>query len=149
MRPVSCARRRRVVDRAVLAAKIATVRDAVARVRAVLPPNASAFEEDRTAREVVILNLFVALQACLDLAAHWLADEGWDVPQRYPDLFVALAEHRVVPRDLATRLAAASGLRNLVAHQYGVLDWARVHAIASSDLEDLERFCATLAANTA
>jgi hypothetical protein len=31
----------------------------------------------------VVLNLFVAIQACLLLAAHWLADEGWDVPQRY------------------------------------------------------------------
>ena len=148
MRP-ACFVRRRVVDRALLAAKIATVRDAVARVRAVLPPDAGTFKDDRTAREVVILNLFVALQACLDLAAHWLADEGWEVPQRYPDFFVALAEHGVLPRDLATRLAAASGLRNLVAHQYGVLDWTRIHAIASFELQDLERFCAELASRGA
>lgn len=141
--------RRRVVDKALLATKIATVRDAVARVGAVLPADVRAFQEDRTTREIVILNLFVALQACLDLAAHWLADEGWDVPQRYPDLFVALAEHGVLPRDLATRLAAASGLRNLVAHQYGVLDWARIHAIASFELQDLDRFCAELAARAA
>jgi hypothetical protein len=61
----------------------------------VLPPSREAFEADRTAREVVVLNLFVAIQACLDLAAHWLADEGWDVPQRYGEIFLALADHGV------------------------------------------------------
>ena len=30
--------------------------------------------------------------------------------------------------------AAASGLRNLVAHQYGVLDWRRIHVLASTEL---------------
>ena len=112
-----------------------------------LPPSREAFEADRTAREVVVLNLFVAIQACLDLAAHWLADEGWNVPDRYGELFVALADHGVIPRPLALRLVAAAGLRNLVAHQYGALDWVRIHATASSSaLDDLEAFCAALAA---
>jgi uncharacterized protein YutE (UPF0331/DUF86 family) len=38
-------------------------------------------------------------------------------------------------------IAGAAGFRNLVAHQYGVLDPARVHAIASADLSDLLDFC--------
>ena len=135
------------VDRPLLAKQLATVRDAVARIRAVLPPSREAFEADRTAREVVVLNLFVAIQACLDLAAHWLADEGWDVPQRYGEIFLSLADHGVIPRPLALRLAAAAGLRNLVAHQYGALEWARVYATASSSyLDDLGAFCAALAA---
>jgi uncharacterized protein YutE (UPF0331/DUF86 family) len=136
-----------VVDRPLLARQVATVRDAVARVRSVLPPSSEAFAADRTAREVVILNLFVAIQACLDLAAHWLADEGWEVPQRYGDIFLALAAHEVISRPLALRLVAAAGLRNLVAHQYGALEWKRIHEAASStDLADLEAFCAALAA---
>ncbi|HEY7365639.1 MAG TPA: DUF86 domain-containing protein [Methylomirabilota bacterium] len=129
---------RPVVDKALLAAKIAVVRDAAARVRTVLPPSANAFASDRTTREVVI-------QACLDLAAHWLADAGWEVPGTYADVFDALARHAVIPRELAVRLAGAAAFRNLVAHQYGVLDWGRVHALASSDLTDLEAFCAALA----
>ncbi len=103
------------------------------------------FEKDRTTREIVVLNLFVAIQTSLDLAAHWLADAGWDVPATYGDIFSALVDHGVVPGELGDRLSAASGFRNLVAHQYGALDWARVHAIASSDPDDLEAFCAALA----
>src|SRR5207245_2881074 len=81
---------------------------------------------DRTAREVVALNLFVALQEAVALASHWLADAGWDVPTAYRDLFSSLAAHGVLSQDLARRLSAATGLRNLLAHQYGVLDWKRI-----------------------
>jgi uncharacterized protein YutE (UPF0331/DUF86 family) len=135
-----------VVDRALLASKVAAVRDAVARVREVLPPGVDSFQADRTAREIVVLNVFVALQECLSLATHWLADEGWSVPENYRDVFLSLGERDVLPRELAVRLGAASGFRNLVAHQYGVLDWRRVHEIASVHVDDLLLFCEALAA---
>jgi uncharacterized protein YutE (UPF0331/DUF86 family) len=147
VRKECCAPPPAVVDRALLATQVATVRDAVDRIRTMLPPSGEAFAADRTAREVVIVNLFVAIQTCLDLAAHWLADEGWDVPQGYGDLFLALADHGIIPRPLALRLVAAAGLRNLFAHQYGRLDWARIYETASSScLDDLHAFCAALAA---
>jgi len=130
-----------VVDRAIVAAKVAATRDAVERIRRVLPPDASTLEADRTTREVVVLNLFVALQETVSLATHWLADSGMDVPGSYREIFIALAERGKIPRDLAQRLAAAAGLRNLVAHQYGVLDPARVYAMASTGLGGLLDFC--------
>jgi len=130
-----------VVDATVAAAKVGAIRDAVVRIRQVLPPEPGAFEADRTTREVVILNLFVALQETVSLATHWLADAGLDVPGSYREIFLALAERGKIPRDLAQRLAAAAGFRNLVAHQYGVLDPGRVHAIASKELGDLLDFC--------
>jgi uncharacterized protein YutE (UPF0331/DUF86 family) len=133
------------VDRALVAAKVASVRDAVARVRAVLPAGVESFLADRTAREVTVLNLFVALQDCLSLASHWLADRGLDVPETYADVFRRLGERGAVPVEIAARLAAASGFRNLIAHQYGVLDWTRVHAIAHERLGDLLEFCDHLA----
>jgi uncharacterized protein YutE (UPF0331/DUF86 family) len=142
----SCASLPLVVDRALVATKIAAIRDATARVRAVLPASLDVFIADRTAREVVTLNIFVAIQDCLDLAAHWLADAGWEMPETYADVFAALARHDVIPHDIADRLGAAAAFRNLVAHQYGILDWRRVHALATSDLGDLDAFCAILAA---
>jgi uncharacterized protein YutE (UPF0331/DUF86 family) len=133
------------VDKTVLASRVAAIRDAVARIRAVLPSSAGELAGDRTTREVVVLNLFVALQECVSLAAHWLADEGLVVPPTYAEVFRSLGERGVIPADLATRLAAASGFRNLVAHRYGALDWRRVHAIASEELDDLLAFCDLLA----
>jgi uncharacterized protein YutE (UPF0331/DUF86 family) len=132
------------VDETVAAAKIAAIRDAVDRIRATLPETVRALEQDRTAREVVILNLFVALQECVSLATHWLADAGQRVPASYREIFLALAESGVIPAELARRLAAAAGFRNLVAHQYGVVEPARVHAMATTELDDLLEFCSVV-----
>jgi uncharacterized protein YutE (UPF0331/DUF86 family) len=130
-----------VVDSYLLAKALADIRDAVARIREVLPTDADAFARDRTAREVVTLNLFVALQHCLSVTTHWLADARLDVPAASREAFLALGDRKVLPPDLARRLAAASGLRNLIAHRYGVLDWHRIHVVAATELGDLLQFC--------
>lgn len=133
------------VDKAILAAKLAAIRDAVARVRQVLPASPEAFTADRTAREVVTLNLFIALQDAIGLAAHWVADQGWAVPQSHGEVFTVLGERKVIDRELARRLRAAAGLRNLIAHQYGALNTDRVFAIAAHELDDLLAFCQQVA----
>ena len=133
------------VDRAVLANKTAAIRDAVSRIRDVLPATPDDFVADRTSREVVTLNLFLALQESIALATHWLADEGWTVPQTHGEAFMALAARGVLSQPLASRLRAAAGLRNLIAHQYGVIDVRRIFAIASDELDDLIAFCEELA----
>lgn len=62
-------------------------------------------------------------------------------PPTYGDVFRRLGEREVISRELAGRLAAATGFRNLVAHQYEALDSTRVHMIASERLADLLAFC--------
>ena len=133
------------IDRTILARRIAAVRDAVARIREILPDHAEELATERTIREVVVLNLFVAIQECLSVATHWLADEGWDVPETYGAAFRALAEHHAIDSELATRMSAAAGLRNLIAHRYGALDWARVHEVAANDVDALLEFCDAIA----
>ena len=132
------------IDRPIVVRGIAAVHDAAARIRETLPAEPGDLAADRTTREVVVLNLFVAIQECLSLATHWLADEGRRVPATYGEVFRALAEHRVIDSGLASRMAAAAGLRNLIAHRYGDLDWERVHEIGSHHLADLIEFCDSL-----
>lgn len=134
------------VDAALLAAKISMIRDAVARISTVLPVTLNQFESDRTAREVITLNLFVAIQECVALASHLLADAGWGTPKTYGESFPALAEHKVVDVELATRLRAAAGLRNLLAHQYGAIDIRRLYEFADARTSDLTAYCSAVAA---
>ena len=61
------------------------------------------------------------------------------------EVFAALSAPGVLTRELADRMAAASGLRNLVAHQYGEVDWNRIHAMASSEVGELLAFTQELA----
>lgn len=55
-----------------------------------------------------------------------------------------LAAKLAAVRD-AARLGSAAGLRNVIAHRYGAVDWERIHRVATSDLDDLLRFCETIA----
>lgn len=105
------------VDGTVLTTWIAAIRDAVARVREVLSASAEALLADRTAREIVALNGFVALQASVSLAAHGLADDGLQVPRSHAEVFRRLDERGVIGPELATRLSSSAGLRNLLAHR--------------------------------
>lgn len=137
------------VDATVVANKIAAIRDAADRVRDILPGELETFRADRTAREVVVLNVFVALQETVSLAAHWLADSGMSIPGSYREIFLELADRQRIPLALAQRLAAAASFRNLVAHRYAALDPARVYAIASNGLRDLLEFCEIVSSETA
>ncbi len=137
------------VDKTVLANKLAAIRDAVRRIEQVLPATPEAFRSDRTVHEVVTLNLLVALQESIALATHWLADAGWAVPQTYGEVFSVLAERGILDPDLARSLRSAVGLRNLIAHQYGALDLDRVFAFASFSRAELLAFCEQLARRAA
>ena len=61
------------------------------------------------------------------------------------DVFAVLGLRDVIDRDLAQRLRADAGPRNLIADQHGVLNTDCVFAIASSELDDLLAFCQQLA----
>ena len=45
---------------------------------------------------VVLHALQLAIQAALDLAAHLIADEGWDVPERSGEAFLILGQKKIL-----------------------------------------------------
>ncbi len=91
-------------------------------------------------RDLAIFYLFLAIQECIDLAAHWVADSSWGVPDEAGATFDVLAEREAIDRELANTLCAAVGLRNRIAHGYAMLDYRRVQAEALAGLPALRRF---------
>ena len=75
----------------VLARKIAAIRTRTARVRELTPPTVEEFLSRRTEAEALILNLYLALQECSDLALHLVADLGLGIPGEPRAAFEALA----------------------------------------------------------
>ena len=59
--------------------------------------------------------------------------------------FTVLADHGVIEPELAARMRSAAGLRNLLAHQYGIVDSDRLHEFARDRTEDLTAYCAAVA----
>jgi uncharacterized protein YutE (UPF0331/DUF86 family) len=92
------------------------------------------FEAAVKDRDLALFYLFLALQECIDLAAHWVADAGWGSPDDAGSTFDVMADRGAIPRELATTLRQGVGLRNRIAHGYAALDYQRVRAEALRDI---------------
>ena len=96
-------------------------------------------------RDLAIFYLFLTIQECVDLAAHWVADAGWGAPDDAGSTFDVLAERGAIERPLADVLRRATALRNRIAPGYAMLDYARVRAEAKEGVPALKGFLAAVA----
>jgi uncharacterized protein YutE (UPF0331/DUF86 family) len=133
------------VDARLVERKLASLNGRIERVRQMLPASEQEFLANTDRRELAAFNLFLAFQEGLDLAAHIIADAGWDVPATAREHFEVLTRHGVIPSALASDLSACAGVRNLIAHAYGTLDLARLYREAPLGLSALERYMAAIA----
>lgn len=96
-------------------------------------------------RDLALFYVFLAIQECIDLSAHWVADAGWGAPDDAGSTFDVLAERRAIDRELADGLHLAAGLRNRIAYGYAMLEYRRVQTESQAGVPALRRFLAAVA----
>ena len=84
--------------------------------------------------------LQVSVEACLDIAHHIVADNGYRTPQDSFDTFVVLNEEKILPDDSLPTLRQMTSFRNRVVHLYWDVDDQIVYQTVQSNLGDLDRF---------
>ena len=85
-----------------------------------------------------------AIEACLDVAQHICASEGWGPPSNNADALRVLGAHGVLAPDHGDRMARAVGFRNVLVHEYvGVNDGIVLARL--NDLSDLQDFVMSVA----
>jgi uncharacterized protein YutE (UPF0331/DUF86 family) len=134
------------VDANVLSEKLKQLALRIAKVREHCPVEPEELAPDSDALDLVSFNLLLAIQTCIDLATHLISDEGWAPAATAREAFERLEEQGVISSKTTRSLRKAAGLRNLVAHGYGDINPAQLHAVASRELSDLERFATELSA---
>lgn len=87
----------------------------------------------------------VAVQCCLDIASHVIADQGWVQAPTMAASFERLADNAVISRDVAGSLGRAVGFRNVVAHGYVAMNIDALWQAAGPGLGDLESFAGQIA----
>jgi uncharacterized protein YutE (UPF0331/DUF86 family) len=98
----------------------------------------------RDTQHMVLRALYVAAQASVDLAMHLAADARLPAAATYQEVFRRLADGGLLERDLAERLAAWAGFRNVLAHSYATVNYDRAYD-ALGEIGDLERFAILVA----
>ena len=93
-------------------------------------------EAVRSARYAFI----VLIEAATNIANHFCAKIVHEAPQSYAESFMLLANNRLIPEDLAKRLAKMTGFRNLLVHGYGRVDDQIMFNIMQQELDNLDHF---------
>ena len=65
--------------------------------------------ENKLIRRTVERTLHLAVEACLDIGQHIIAQEGYRRPADNQDVFVGLAEQKILPDELLPRLIVMAG----------------------------------------
>lgn len=128
------------MDRRIVEEKLESLRRCVTRVEARCPSTVEALVTDLDAQDIVRLNLLRAVQLCVDIAAHALADRTEPAPETMGAAFEVMAGAGLLETDLADRMKRAVGFRNTVVHEYQAIDWRIVHGICRERLGDFRAF---------
>lgn len=133
------------VDRDVVARKIASATAHLQDVDELLDRSREEFLADIRGRDLTAFYLQLIIQDCIDLASHWVSESGWPPPDDAGSAFEALADHGVIPREMAAVLRDAVGLRHRIAHGYATIDQGRLHDEAREGRPVLVQFLTLLA----
>ncbi len=94
-----------------------------------------------THQDAIVLNLERACQAAIDSAMHILAREHLGIPQSSAQAFDLLAAAGKISPDMAAKMRAMVGLRNVAVHQYQELKLPILRVIVETGLRDIVEFC--------
>ncbi|MCD6248374.1 MAG: DUF86 domain-containing protein [Hadesarchaea archaeon] len=80
------------------------------------------------------------MEATAGICLHILLRVHGEEAEGYPDSFLRLGAKHVIPQELATKLASAARLRNLLVHRYWEIEDEKVYASVERGLKDFEDF---------
>jgi len=129
-----------VVDRDLLIAKASAVKKHLQRIEEKTNTDLETFIKDIDRQESVLFNLQMAIQNCIDVAAHIVSEEGFGVPGSTNEMFYMLEENGYIDPELTEKMVRAVGLRNLIAHEYARINLRQIFKIAREDVHDLLEF---------
>jgi len=133
-----------VVDHDLIIAKAASVRAHLDRIADKVGTNLQLFISDVDRQDIVAFNLHLAVENCIDIAAHIISENGWGVPGSASEMFYLLEEKGMLDQAMTERMIKAVGLRNLIMHEYVNIDLKRLFATVREDLNDLTVFLSTI-----
>lgn len=104
----------------------------------------AAFRTDYTFQDACILNIIRTCDLAIDLANMLIRRRKLGIPTESKESFEILVRHTLIPADLAKRMKAMVGFRNLAVHQYEDIKLEIVESILQRDLNDLLNFAETV-----
>ena len=128
------------VDRDLILRKLADLDQYLAQVSEYRGITVDEYRRDWKVQRIVERTLQVAIEVCVDVATHVIADRGLRVPATYAEAFDVLGEGGLLDPGLRAEMVRMAGFRNVLVHEYTRVDPEIVIRILEGHLDDLARF---------
>ena len=130
-------------DKDIVMAKVAIIQRCLKRIKETTHLDPESLD-DIDKQDIFALNLQRAVQAIIDLSTHIVASEGLGLPDTIKGNFRLLWEGKIIHKELAGKMEAMVGFRNIAVHNYQSLDGEILKSILSKHMADLEEFYTTV-----
>jgi len=128
------------VNATVVLKKIAQTRQRLTRLKNKKDISVERLRNDPDTQDIILHNLQLAIQGCVDIGSHIIADEGWGIAGSFSEIFYILQGKGVLTQDLTDKMVTMVGFRNLLVHEYETIRMDIVYDILQTHLSDIKEF---------
>ena len=87
--------------------------------------------------------LLESIQIIIDLACSYVAEKNLGMPENYSDCITLLVSNKYLNKNLGKRITKMVGLRNLLVHEYGIIDIKKLYEYLDH-LQDVRDFAVAI-----
>lgn len=104
----------------------------------------ASFIKNADVHDLVVFRLQQAVETCIDIAAHIIAESDFPRKETAKDAFLLLGEVGIIDKELSLKLGKAADFRNRVVHGYNDFDYALLFEDYKDNIADLRSFGAQI-----
>ncbi len=127
------------VDKEVIVRRLMKLEQAMRKLKEISRHSLAEYSGSEALKDRAERNFQVAAQACIDIANHLVVARGLRTPEGYSDSFIVLSEAGIISAELAFKMKAVAGFRNVLVHDYLEINVRTVYDNLQK-LEDLAEF---------
>ena len=136
------------IDKDLLIAKADAVKRYLNRIKQKRNTDLEAFTKDIDCQEIILFNLQMAIQNCMDIASHIISQEDLGVAGSYNEMFYILEDKGYIDKNITEKMVKAVGFRNLMVHEYTRINLNQVFDIANQGPKDITSFLKAILSKT-
>lgn len=128
------------VNKSVILRKVSLIRHNLSRLKDKENVSLESLKNDLDIQDIVLHNLQLAIQGCIDIGSHVISDEGWGVAGSLNEIFYILQNKGVIKAETAEKMISMVGFRNILVHEYENINFDIVYNILHHHLKDINEY---------
>ena len=128
------------VDKVLVFRKVASLDEYGKQVSEYSTITVDQYRSEWKTQRIVERTLQMMIELCADIASHIISDNGLRTPETYADTFRVLAENGIITSEQLAVMEKMAKFRNIVVHQYEVIDAEIVILVLRRHLSDFNQF---------